>query len=116
VEIKEIPMPKVVSSTKAKAHLGTLLKWIDEHDDEVIVEHYNKPTAVLMTYAEYEEIVKLREQERRRQGLAELQSLRTQMRERHTDLTVEEASQLAGFLAEAMQEMVQASRQTGSAG
>ncbi len=96
-------MPRTVSSTQAKAHLGTLLKWIDQHDDEVIVELYNKPTAVIMTYDEYEEIVKLRRQERQRQ--AETQTQHTEIEVRNPEMLVEEASRLAGFLVERLHEL-----------
>lgn len=101
-------MPKIVSSSQAKAHLGTLLKWIDQHDDEVIVELYNKPAAVLMTYAEYEEIVKLRKKERQQQA---------EMGTRNPEMLVEEASQLAGFLVERLQDLARhSSPQSESAG
>ena len=97
-------MPRTVSSTQAKAQLGTLLKWIDQHDDEVIVELYNKPTAVIMTYDEYEEIVKLRRQERQRQ--AETQTQHTgEIEVRNPEMLVEEASRLAGFLVERLHEL-----------
>ena len=110
-------MPKIVSSTQAKAHLGTLLKWIDQHDDEVIVELYNKPAAVLMTYTEYEEIVKLRKQARQRQAQTEMQTLRTEVDARNPEIIVEEAYQLAGFLVEKIQDLARhSSPQAESAG
>jgi len=110
-------VPKIVSSTQAKANLGTLLKWIGQNDDEVIVALYNKPAAVLMTYAEYEEIVKLRKQEQQRQALTELQATRAVAGSRNLDTTVEEAYQLAGFLADTMRDLAhQSSLRIESAG
>jgi prevent-host-death family protein len=99
-------MPKTVSSTEAKALFGTLLKWIGEHDDEVIVEHYNKPAAVLMPFEEYEKVRELRHRERRREALTTLQALRAEVRSQNEDLDEEDAYQLAGFSQEAITELI----------
>ncbi len=104
-------MPKIVSSTEAKGSFGTLLKWMEEHDDEVIVELYNKPAAVLMPYEEYEKVRRLREQERRREALSALRALREEVRARNEDLDEREAYRLAGFSDEITEEMGTAARE-----
>jgi prevent-host-death family protein len=98
-------MPKTVSSTEAKALFGTLLKWTAEQDDEVIVELYGKPMAVLMPYDEYEKIRQLREQERRRVALESLRALRARVQARNQDLSEAEAYRLAGFDERVIEEM-----------
>jgi prevent-host-death family protein len=91
-------MPKTVSSSEAQNKFGTILQWaIDHQDDVVVVERRGKPAAVLMTYAEYEEMAKLRRQEQKRQALEALREIRRRVREQNQDLTAEEAYRLAGF-------------------
>lgn len=40
-------MPKTVSALEAKNRLGSLLGYVSEQDDEVIVENRGKPKAVI---------------------------------------------------------------------
>lgn len=88
-------MPKIVSASEAKNRLGSMMNWAAEHDDEVIVESYGKPKAVIMAYEEYEKLSELREQLRRQKVLHKMRALRARIRARNEDLTDEEAETLA---------------------
>ena len=105
---RTVGMPKTVSSTEAKARFGALLKWADESNESVIVTRYGQPVAVIMSCAEYEEVLKLRKREQKRKALEALEALRDEARLRNPDLTAEEAYRLAGFSEEVIQETLQA--------
>ncbi|MFN8475045.1 MAG: type II toxin-antitoxin system Phd/YefM family antitoxin [Anaerolineae bacterium] len=96
-------MPKTVSAKEAKNRLGTVIEWVVENRDEVVIESRGKPTAVVMAYAEYEEVLTLRarqeEQARRRVALARLEQLRKQVQAETPDITEEEALALGDQLA-----------------
>lgn len=97
-------MPKTVTSTEAKTQFGSLLKWMKEKKDEVIVKVYGEPTAVIMPYPEYEALLKLRKKEQVRKALAALDELRKEVQRQTPDLTAEEAYRMAGFSEEVIQE------------
>lgn len=50
-------MTMTVSSNEVRSNLGNLLKVTARED--VVIAVRNKPTAVLMSYAEYEEFLRL---------------------------------------------------------
>ncbi len=83
-------MPKTVSATYVKNKLGTVVSWVLENQDEVIVESRGEPTVVIMPFAEYERVQDLREQERLNQALARLRKLREEVRARNLDITTDE--------------------------
>ena len=91
-------MPRAVSANEAKQRLGSLLGWVTEHRDEVIVERHGKPTAVIMAYADYEAVQELRDQARRREALERLERLRERVSARNADLSDEQAMELADRL------------------
>lgn len=83
-------MPKTISASEAKNKLGSTIGWVVENRDEVIIENHGEPTAVLMAFAEYQQMQKLKEEERRKQAFQRLQSLRDKVRARNQDITTEE--------------------------
>ena len=87
-------MPKAVSANEAKNRFGSLLRYVTDENDDVIVESHGKPRAVIVSIAAYEEIRIQREQKRRADLLAQLEALRVQVRARNQDLTDEEADEL----------------------
>ena len=101
-------MPKTVSASEAKNRLGSLIDWALNHQDEVIVESYGKPKAVIVPYAEYQNFVELREQSRRQIALAKLEQLRQRVQARNQDLTEEQISALTDrFTREVIRELVE---------
>ncbi len=95
-------MPKTVSAKEAKNRLGTVIEWVVENGDEVVIESRGKPTVVVMSYAEYEQVLKMRadrqEQARRRAALARLEHLREQVQAGNPSITEEEALALGDKL------------------
>lgn len=83
-------MPKTVSASEAKNRLGSVMEWVRENRDEVIIENHGAPSVVVIAYDEYEQMLKLREAERRKQAWEQLQALREQVRARNQDITTEE--------------------------
>lgn len=88
-------MPRAVSTKEAKDGLSALIGWARENADEVIVESRGRPAAVIMSFAEYEKVQVVREQQRRRDALETLRRVRDEVRERNQDLTQEQAEELA---------------------
>jgi prevent-host-death family protein len=102
------PMPKSVSASEAKSRFGELVKWTNEHQDEVIVKLYGEPAVVIMSYDEYIEVEKLRKREQKRKALEALAALRQEARRQNPDLTAEEAYRLAGFSDEVIADTLRA--------
>ena len=88
-------MPRTASSTETKNRLGSLIGWVAETRDDVIVENHGEPAAVLMSFAEYEELLALREKARRASIQERLRALRRESLARNQDLTPEEGDALA---------------------
>jgi prevent-host-death family protein len=99
-------VPKAISTSEAKNQLSSMLNWVEEHGDEIIVESNGRPRAVIMSIAEYQRIQELRNQYRRQQAVAEIRALRAAVRARNEDLTEEEAMALADrFVHEVIDDM-----------
>jgi prevent-host-death family protein len=88
-------MPKTVSATEVKNKLGSVISWVLENQDEVIVESRGTPTVVIMPYAAYEKVKDLRERDKRRETFEQLRRLRDRVLARNRDLDPEEADALA---------------------
>ncbi len=79
-----------------------------EHQDEVIIESLGEATVVLMPWSEYERTKVLREQQRQRDALAQLERLHEQVSVRNQDSSEDEALALADrFVREVIDDMVQ---------
>ena len=101
-------MPITVSASEAKNRLGSLIEWVLSHQDEVIVESYGSPKAVIMPYPEYGNVMELREQSRRQRTLAKLEQLRQRVQARNQDLTEEQVATLTGrFTKEVVNELIE---------
>jgi prevent-host-death family protein len=88
-------MSKAVSTREAQNKLSSLIGWVNEHNESVIVEKRGAPTAVLMSYAEYESLQGVKEQQRRQVLLAKMRNLRARVGARNLDLGEAEADALA---------------------
>src|ERR687885_2716429 len=89
------PMPRSVSASEAKNRLGSIVGWVVENQDEVIVESHGEPRAVIMSFDEYEKLKALKEQQRRREALNQLRRLKAEVSSRNQDLSEDEAMALA---------------------
>lgn len=100
-------MPRTVSASEAKNRPGAIISWVSKHKDEVIVESRGEPKVVVIPFAEYEEMQKIKEQMRRREALESLRRLRRKILERNRDLAPEEADALADrFSREVVEDLV----------
>lgn len=88
-------MPREVSATEAKNRLGALLAWVQENQDEVIIESHGKPAAVVIPVEQYDRLKAQKEQERRDKAIQTLRQIRAESLERNKDLTPEEGEALA---------------------
>ena len=89
-------MPKTVSATEAKNNFGAVIEWATQNQgDVVVVKSHGEPKVVVMSFAEYEKVKEIKDKERRRQILKELEALRAESLERNKDLTPEEGDELA---------------------
>jgi prevent-host-death family protein len=100
-------MPKTVSASEAKNRLGAVLSWVQDNQDEVIIESHGEPAVVVMSISEYETMKVLKDQDRRTQALEQLRRLRSEVQARNKDLTPEEADAIADrFSREVVEDMV----------
>lgn len=101
-------MPRTTSATEVKTQLGAMIAWTIQHGDEVIIESRGKPKAVLMSYAEFEQVQRLREEARRQQALERLEALAQRTAKRNQDLTPDAAEELADrFARDVIGDMIQ---------
>jgi prevent-host-death family protein len=102
----EASMPRTVTASEAKNQLGSIVGWVLENQDEVIIKSHGEPKAVIMSFDEYEKMQMLKEQARRKEALERLRTLRESVRERNQDLTEEQAMEIADrFTREVIDEM-----------
>jgi prevent-host-death family protein len=100
-------MPKTVTASEAKNRLGSLIQWALTNKDEVVIKSRGEPKVVIMPYQEYQTVIEMREQARRRQALAQLEALRDQVQARKA-LTEKQATELADrFTREVVEELVE---------
>jgi prevent-host-death family protein len=100
-------MPKTVTASEAKNRLGSIIEWVLQSNDVVIVERRGEPKVAMLPIREYEEIQMIREQVRRRDALARLERLRDEVGRRNADLSPEEADRLADrFVRDVIDDMV----------
>ena len=88
-------MPKAVSANEAKNRFGSLLGYVSDVGDEVIVESHGKPKAVIMSITAYEEMKVLREQKRRTEVMQRLRALQDRVAAQNQGLTEDEAIEIA---------------------
>lgn len=88
-------MPKAISSNDAKQRWGSVVSYVTDQDDEVVVESHGRPAAVVMSYAAFQEVQTLREQQRRRDILDRLRTLEARLVTQNRDLREESAMALA---------------------
>jgi prevent-host-death family protein len=88
-------MTKVVTATEAKNRLGALMSEVIESNQPVIIELRGRPRIAMITTERLEEIERLEWEQRRAKALANLDELEREFAGRNSDLTEEEAMDLA---------------------
>jgi prevent-host-death family protein len=91
-------MNRTVTATEAKARLGELMRRAVDTGDAVIVESRGRPQVVLIPYAEYQELQRLKESARREAALAQLRELAREVQAQNRGLSEAEAERVADEL------------------
>lgn len=100
-------MPRTISVSEAKNQLSAVLDWAVENGDGVVIESRGEPKVAILSYAEYQEFLTLREQARRKEAFRRLEELAETIRARNADLTPDEAEELADEISrDAIQRMI----------
>ena len=87
--------PKTVSATEAKANLSSLMKLANQNQSGVVIQSHGNPQAAIISYDEYEKLLQLQEQIKRKQAIAHLESLAKEVQSRNKDLTADKADKIA---------------------
>jgi len=95
-----------VSSNEARNGLGRLLRLAAEKDEEVVIEVRGKPTAVLVSYADYQELVRWKKSQQAMIALEKIRAARASVLARTADLSEADAYRLAGFGEQSTAEIV----------
>jgi prevent-host-death family protein len=88
-------MVKTVTATEAKNRLGALMNEVLESNEPVIIELRGRPKIAMITKDRLEEIEELERQQRHARALASLEAIRAMAGDRNSDLSEEEAMDLA---------------------
>ena len=103
-------MSRRISASEAKTNFGAMVDRAVQQNDEVIIQSYGEPKAVLISFAEFQKLAKLREQERRRQALAKMEQLRAAISARNQELKEDE---IDAFANQVVRETVQTMKTSG---
>lgn len=95
-------MPKTISANEAKNRLGAWIGYVNDQDDEVIVERHGKPRAVIMSIEAFEEVQELRQKQRREEAVKRLRAIREEVSARNRDLTEQQAEEIANQMSRDM--------------
>ena len=93
-------MPKKISVSQAKNQLSAMLDWAIENQDGVIVESHGRPKAVILPFSQYESYLSFQEQQERQNAVTRLYAIAETIQSYNTDLSAEEADQLANEIAQ----------------
>jgi prevent-host-death family protein len=110
---KETAMALSVSSNEARNGLGRLLRLAAEKDEEVVIQVRGKPTAVLVSYADYQELLRWKKSRQAMSALEKIRAARASVQARTADLSEADVYRLAGFGEQATEEIVRHDRQIG---
>ena len=88
-------MNKTVTATEAKNQLGALLNWVKATDDSVVIEHRGNASFALISMRSYEEYLDLIAREKKERLLESLRRVREEGNRRNSDLSEDEAMEMA---------------------
>jgi len=95
-----------VSSSEARKRLGRFLSLASEENEDVVIEVRGEPTAVIVSYSQYEQMAREREDEERKEALWLLRNTRARVQEKMGGVSREEAYRMAGFGENAIKEVI----------
>lgn len=94
-------MPKIVSTTEAKARFSELMRWTVKHQDSVIIKSRGNPQAAIISYTEYEQLQRLKKQINRQEAISQLEMLAREIQANNQNITSEAADELADEITRA---------------
>lgn len=97
-------MNKILSDWEVVGDFDAALRWAEENREGLVVECDGRPAAVLIAYAEYEELQRLRKNANKRRALELLREIREEVQAQGPALSGEEAYRMAGFSEEVIRE------------
>ncbi|MDE0631593.1 MAG: type II toxin-antitoxin system Phd/YefM family antitoxin [Caldilineaceae bacterium] len=68
-----------VSSSEARKRLGRFLNLASEENEDVVIEVRGEPTAVIVSYSQYEQMARDREDDKRKEALRLLRNTRARV-------------------------------------
>ncbi len=95
-----------VSSSEARKRLGRLLNLASEKNEDVVIEVRGEPTAVIVSYSQYEQMAREREDETRMEAIRQLRKVRSRVQENMDGVSREEAYRMSGFGENAIREVI----------
>lgn len=95
-------MTKTISANEAKNRLGAWIGYVNDQDEEVIIERHGKPRAVIMSIDAFEELQQLRDKQRRAETVDRLRALREEVSAANRDLTEQQIEQVADRMSRDM--------------
>lgn len=95
-----------VSSSEVRKRLGRFLNLASEENEDVVIEVRGEPTAVIVSYSQYEQMAREREDEKRKVALELLRNARASVQENMGGVSREEAYRMAGFGENAIREII----------
>ena len=103
---KKREVERVYSVTEAKNQFSAMLEFVQEPDAVAVIESHGRTKGALISASELETLRKLKEKERRRQAVKELDALRREVSSQFADLSEDEAMEIATeAVREAFQEL-----------
>ena len=91
---------KTVSATEAKNRLGALISEVSNGGGAIMIEHHGRPHVVLVSVEEWDEMSQLREVALRQAAWDEIKKLAAEARERHADLSDDDADAIVDELVD----------------
>src|SRR5215211_5814175 len=103
-------MTKAVTATEAKNRLGALMQEVRRSEEPILIELRGRPGVALITAEQLADYQELQRRRRAEEALARLDAIRAMAGDRNSDLTEEEAMEIA---VEAVREVRQEMRDSG---
>jgi prevent-host-death family protein len=98
---------RTVSISEARERFAAMVKWASKNRDDVIIQKRGRSEVVLIPYADYELLMKAREEDRRKAAIAELKVIAEAVGRRNKAMDVEEADSIADSITrEAIENLV----------
>lgn len=90
-----------LSTTEAKNRFSAVINAVADDDETVVVEQHGRPKAAIISMVKLEEYETLVKRERRKEAIEQLKELQRRVSARNTDLTEEQALEIADEIVRA---------------